>query len=279
MHERAHLVLSGWTRRPLALCIALVAVTAAWVSPSRALATTEAVTVSHPIAGDDFATGSDVFAEGVAADPAGVLRVNIAIKDNLTGEWVAPNDVEQATRYWFGPALLTPSGGSGVIATDWYDNAAGSVILPPGSYGVVAQEIDIGHITVTSGTPLRFDVGPPESDLDVSITSPGSGHAFGDGTLVAFAGTAASSIGVSDVRYAIKDLTTGEWESPSGEQPSQYWAPAVDGCSGGCTPDDWSVTSGSAFVDLPSGSYKVQAQVESIDAQFTTSALLPFSVG
>src|SRR6202035_2053843 len=158
----------------------------------------------------------------------------------------------------------------GVTSTGWYDNAAGSVDLPTGSYGVVAQEIDVAHNTVTRGTPLRFAGGPLESDLGVNVISPNSGHVFGKGTLVAFAGTATSSVGVWEVSYAIKDLATGMWETPGGEQASQYWAPAVNSCSDGCSPDAWSVPAGSAFVDLPNGSYKVQAKVESMDARFTT---------
>ncbi len=227
-------------------------------------------TISAPSANQQLAS-PDITILGGARDDREIARVRVAIynRADTTNRWLQADGS-------FGPNYamrLATLASPGAASTDWSLN----LTLPDGSFAVDAVAVDASGNQDPSSAYRPFTVQVTSADTEkpgVEITTPVENSRQTENPIT-FAGTATDDKAVSAVRVAIKNRqrTKNPWLQRDGSWGRAYnFFPATLG-SAGATATSWSVP-----VNLPSGSYAVDARAQDPTGKLSSSHRVPFKV-
>ena len=157
------------------------------------------LTVSSPTA-DQVFSAAPIGLAGSASDDNAVTAVKLAVENLTNGQWLQADDTWGPTRIERDAALGTP----GATSTAW------NFTLNPGakgSFSLEARSLDgIGQSSPTTTVAFSYDDLAPTA----TISSPLDGQQLSSPTF-GLGGTASDDLGVTGVRYAIQDTTSGQW--------------------------------------------------------------------
>jgi hypothetical protein len=236
---------------------------------------------SSPVAGADFGlsdappviawtmpgdgatlTSSPVALTGTATDDVGITAVELAFQNTSTGSWYQADGTWAATRVEFDAALGTP----GTTATSW---SYSWPVVTYGTYRVEARAVDT--VASTSGVVARqftyFNAAPT-----ATIGAPTDGQVLPLAS-IPVTGSATDDVGVSSVKVAVQNRTTGLWSQGDGT-----WAATrveFDALLGspGAGSTTWSWTFGPPAYD----DYRVEARAVDGIAQSSGTAGVSFT--
>ena len=212
--------------------------TAAWTSPA------DEATVSAPVS-----------LVGSATDNVGVTRVEVVIRDTVTGDYWRP-----ATGTWgnfqrFDVAVDSPGAANSSFSFS-FDPTGGS-----GDYRARVWAVDTSANESTANVSLNFNVGSAADNIAPTIawTAPAANSTVA--APVTLSGTANDNVGVDRVEMIIRDKVTGDyWRPATGTWGNfQRFDVAVD--NPGAPATTWSVS----FDPPVGGSGQYRARIWAVD--------------
>ncbi len=222
---------------------------------------------------DQVFTSVPATLSGAATDNVGVTAVRVAIQDRVSGRWLR-RDNTWGTIQQHQAALASP----GATSTAWtfaFTPAPGG----SGRYTVRVTAVDgAGNVDPTKPS-VNFEVNTSGGDTvppNGTVGVPTNGQTL-SGIPAQLSGGATDNVGVTDVRVAIRDRTTGLWLRPGGTWGAFFNHSATLGSPGG-TSTAWTFS----FTPAAGGSGNYALQVAAVDAAGNvdpTKPWVPFQLG
>ena len=204
--------------------------------------------VTSPTNGETL-TATAVVATGTATDDVGVAAVQVAVRDNDTGQWLRA-DGTFGNKQFVDAVVASP----GAASTSW----SFPIELSEGNWAFQVRGEDTSGNRETTRPWVPFEirlVSDDDVEPDTSVASPVAGGVVNT-TSVVVTGTSTDNVGVAGVQVAVRDQSTGLWLRADGTfGAKQFLDAVVDSPGAGST--DWSFP-----VSLSEGSWAVQVRAE-----------------
>ena len=204
--------------------------------------------VTSPTNGETL-TATAVVATGTATDDVGVAAVQVAVRDNDTGQWLRA-DGTFGNKQFVDAVVASP----GAASTSW----SFPIELSEGNWAFQVRGEDTSGNRETTRPWVPFEirlVSDDDVEPDTSVASPVAGGVVNT-TSVVVTGTSTDNVGVAGVQVAVRDQSTGLWLRADGTfGAKQFLDAVVDSPGAGST--DWSFP-----VSLSQGSWAIQVRAE-----------------
>jgi DNA-binding beta-propeller fold protein YncE len=214
-------------------------------------------TVSVPVKDQTFSS-VPVTLQGAATDNVGVTEVRLGIQDRVSKQWyrsIGAWGAFQAQQANLG----TPAGASTTWSYQWTPPAGGS-----GQYAVQVTAVDAAGNVDASKPWVPFNVssggGGDTIAPNGTVSVPSSNQTL-NGIPAQLSGRASDNVGVTQVRIAIRDRSSGQWLRGNGTWGTFQNHQANLSNAGGAT-TNWTFS----FTPAPGGSGRYSLLVTAVDA-------------
>jgi DNA-binding beta-propeller fold protein YncE len=204
----------------------------------------------------DQVVTSPVTFTGAATDNVGVTQVRIAVQDRVSKQWYRSTNSWGAFQAQLA-TLASPGGTSTTWSYQWTPPAGGS-----GQYAVQVNAVDAAgnqdptkpYVAFTVSSGGGSDTIAPNGTVSVPLNNQTL-----NGIPAQLSGTATDNVGVTEVRIAIRDRTTGQWLRVGGW--GAFMNHAANLSSAGATTTNWTYS----FSPPLGGSGNYALQVTAVD--------------
>jgi hypothetical protein len=220
-------------------------------------------TVSAPTNGQVL-TSSPITFSGNATDDRSVTNVRVAIRNVTTSQWWN-GSAWQTAIFQHESTLTSPGAASTGWSLSWSPPAAGS-------YAIQVTAVDgVGKVDATKPW-VPFSYAPPSQDVAApngTVTSPTPNQVVLPGPRT-FTGNATDDVSVTNVRVAIRNVTTMQWWNGTG------WGTTFVNLEATLTAPGTTSTGWSLAWTIPSGTANYAIQVTAVDGTGKVDASKPW---